>query len=70
MAKDAAKDSHEYQRLSWTVSPSYKGEEAHPKEGNQSYDARDTVVNPLLKVEVVGELSHRSRVSRAVPHKW
>jgi len=36
VAKGAAKDGDEYQRLAWTVSSSYKGEEAHPKEGNQS----------------------------------
>jgi hypothetical protein len=70
VAKDAAKDSDEYQRLTGSVSPAYEGEEAHAEEGNQSYDARDSVVNPLLQVEVVRELSHRSRVPGTVPHKW
>ena len=36
VAKDAAEDRDEYQRLTGTVSPSDEGEEAHSKEGHQS----------------------------------
>ena len=70
MAKGPAKDSDEYQRLAGTVSPLNEGEEAHPEEGDQTEDARYPVIHPLLQIEVVRKLSHRSGVSRSVPYDW
>jgi hypothetical protein len=48
VAKDPAKDSDEYQRLTRAVSPLNEGEEAHPEEGDEAEDTRYAVINPLL----------------------